>query len=100
MSARESAKVRAICRLLGSRGAWFVKTTGVGLVGCPDLLACYKGYFLGIEVKREHDGSYGVTTKQQLELDRIGRAGGGWVVAVEASEVEEMLDRIDERYAQ
>lgn len=93
----ENSRVKAIGMLLNKRGAWWIKTTGVKLVGCPDILACYRGYFIAIEVKREHDGAYGVTKKQQYELSKIDHSGGGWVVAVEASEVEELLDTIDER---
>lgn len=92
---RESAKVRAICRLLDRRGAWYVKTTGVGLAGCPDLLVCYRGFFLALEVKREHDGAYGVTVKQAYELERIRRAFGEAYVVVGTDEVVPILNALD-----
>lgn len=90
----ESAVVRAICRYLDSIGAWWVKSTGVAKVGCPDLLCCYRGQFLAIEVKREDPvtASYGVTKKQQYELQRIGQAGG---VAMVAWNVEMVKDAIE-----
>lgn len=97
---REEAKVKAIVAFLKTRNAWVVKTTGISLIGCPDLLVCYKGYFLGLEVKREHDGRYGVTPRQALEGKRIVNAGGGWAVVVEVDEVKEWLDMIDERERQ
>lgn len=97
---RESGVVDRIIRHLAVRGAWNVKTTGVGKAGCPDILACYSGYFIAIEVKREHDGAYGVTKKQQHELEQIARAGGGWIVAASVSDVSLLLDDIDTRERQ
>lgn len=95
MAPLEVAVVRSICALLARRGAWFVKTTGVGLAGCPDLLACYRGYFIALEVKREENGKYGATTKQAHELRMVRRAGGYSLVVSNARQVKELLDEID-----
>lgn len=92
----EAAVVRQIGRLLDSRGAWWIKTTGVSLVGCPDILACYHGVFIGIEVKRSVYSSYGVTKKQKFELQRIEKAGGASFVAYSPQDVEFVLNRLDE----
>lgn len=92
---RESAVVNRIIRHLVIRGAWCVKTTGVGKVGCPDIVACYRGYFIGIEVKREDNGAYGVTKKQQFEIDKIRLAGGVSLATSKVSDVNEQLDLID-----
>lgn len=91
----EAAVVRRIQRLLKARNAWIVKTTGVSLVGCPDILACYKGRFIAIEVKRERNGAYGVTKKQRYELDAVTKTGGIAVVAYHETDVAEVLDNID-----
>lgn len=96
----ESAVAKRILVYLRARGCWAIKTTGVSLVGCPDILACYRGYFLAIEVKREQDGAYGVTKKQEYELTAIGGSGGGWVVASTVKDVEELINIIDERERQ
>lgn len=95
----ESAVIATIKRKLVQRGAWLVKSTGVSLVGCPDLLCCYKGRFVALEVKREGNGKYGATTKQLFELDRIRRAGGIAEVVWSFEQVEVLLNAIDEELA-
>ena len=63
--------------------------------GIPDVLACYNGRFLGIEVKG--GSSYGLTDLQKYNLKHIREAGGigicvypsGWQQFVE------LLDRLD-----
>jgi hypothetical protein len=95
MASLESSVVAAITRLLRKKGAWYVKTTGVGLAGCPDLLVCYKGAFIALEVKREHDGRYGATPKQQYEVGRVQLAGGYAEVVSSVREVELILKAVD-----
>lgn len=61
---------------LKRRGAWFVKffANGCTKSGVPDILCCYCGRFLGIEVKG--GGSYGLTELQKYNLQKIAEAGG------------------------
>ena len=95
----EEAVVKRITKVLDRRGAWWVKTTGVSKVGCPDLLVCYKGRFLAIEVKRHRDSSYQLTRKQQHELERVKKARGIALVAYGVEDVEPWLNGIDSRDA-
>lgn len=44
--------------------------------GMPDLIACVNGRFLGIEVKDDKNGSYGMTKAQRIRLAQIIAAGG------------------------
>lgn len=90
----ESAVVRRITRLLDQRGAWYVKTTGVKKVGCPDLLVCYKGCFVALEVKRDKQG-YGATPKQEHELLKIRQADGVAQVVWHEDQVIRILDWLD-----
>jgi Holliday junction resolvase len=91
----EAAVVRRITRLLDARGAWWVKTTGVSKVGCPDLLVCYRGRFLAIEVKRSVESSYQLTPKQQHELRKIRKADGHAYVAYSEDDVKLVLAEVD-----
>lgn len=91
----ESAVVFSIQRLLVKRGAWWVKTSGVAKVGCPDLLCCYRGVFLAVECKRPQLGV--VSPKQKHELAKINEAGGFAIVATHKSDVEKALRLIDLR---
>lgn len=46
------------------------------IIGFPDLLACVNGRFVGIEVKYDKNGTYGVTKAQEMRLRHIMNAGG------------------------
>jgi len=46
---------------------------GYGAAGVPDIVACYKGRFLGIECKA---GGNRTTALQVKNLNEIGRCGG------------------------
>ena len=70
---------------LKEQGCWFVKywsgnaQNGKKFTkdGVPDLLVCWKGYFLGIELKAEGGK---VSELQQWNLDQIDKAGGIGIV--------------------
>lgn len=90
----EAAVVAAIQRLLRRRGAWCVNVhgAGVGRNGIPDILACYRGRFISIEVKQARGR---VRPQQAYELERIRRAGGCAIVARDVEHVAILLDAID-----
>jgi Holliday junction resolvase len=88
----ESAVVERIKKLLKKRGCYFIKTTGVREAGTPDILACYKGRFIAIEVKRPEIGR--VTPIQRRKLDLVTKAGGIAMVATDEAEVGRMLNLI------
>lgn len=56
-------------------GHWRVKPRGgpFGKQGCPDILICWMGLFIAIEVKAD-DGQ--VTAMQMVQLKKITAAGG------------------------
>lgn len=89
----ESAVVKRICTYLKAKGAWWVKTTGVSKVGCPDLLVCYRGWFIALEVKRPQIGR--VSVKQHAELSKIIEADGIAQVVTSVEEVDRILRLID-----
>ena len=91
----ESDLTKKMARLLRSRGGWARKTHGGPQgAGWPDLIACYRGYFIGIEVKLPGK-QQNVTDLQREVLVRINAAGGYGDVMFQVSQVEELLDRID-----
>lgn len=60
--------------------------------GFPDILACYRGIFVALEVKT----AKGKTTRQQEQVMAKINAGGGWAYAVRSvPEVMDILKRID-----
>jgi hypothetical protein len=53
---------------------WFYASThGYGQSGVPDIVACYRGYFIAIECKA---GSNVPSALQTLNLSRITKSGG------------------------
>lgn len=82
---------------LHKRGAWKVKFFANSYTpsGIPDVLACYRGRFLGIEVKG--GSSYGLTDLQKYNLKNIRRAGGIGICVYPSGweQFLEMLDRLD-----
>lgn len=60
---------------LKEHGAWFLKTwsNGIQREGVPDILACVRGHFVGIELKAEK----GHPSDLQLRQIRLIRQAGG-----------------------
>ena len=69
---------------------------GFGASGVPDIVACYKGRFIGIECKA---GKNTPTALQSREIDKIVAAGGvAMVVNEENLEVlEDLIRYVKER---
>lgn len=99
MAATPESKVKAqVKKILDEFGAYyfFPVTGGFGKSGVPDIIACYKGYFIGIECK----AGKGVPTALQLrELARIKENEGAALVVNEnnLNDVTLILEAIDER---
>jgi Holliday junction resolvase len=75
MTTPETKVKRAVVKILDEHGAYhfFPATHGYGRSGVPDIVACHKGFFIGIECK----AGKGVPTALQLrELKLIDEAGG------------------------
>ena len=80
--------VAKIKTALTAKGAYVVKTHGsLHSAGLPDIFVCYRGRFIGIEVKRP-DTRHTLTERQARNLQQIEEAGG---VAGVATSVEEAL---------
>lgn len=76
----ESKVKKTVTKYLKELGVYYFypATGGFGRSGVPDIVACYKGLFLGIECKA---GKGKTTALQQKNLEDIKSAGGfDWVV--------------------
>lgn len=65
---------------LENNGAYVVKVVQATKAGVPDLLVCYKGMFIGIEVKRLSTKN-NVSKLQRHNLNLIQAAEGKTIVA-------------------
>jgi Holliday junction resolvase len=78
---------------LRAHGAFVFKVHGSGLMmaGLPDLIVCYRGYFIGIEVKMPGNKA---SARQLFVHKQIRRAGGIVVVAYSMDDVDEALSQV------
>lgn len=92
--ANETAFVATIKRYLKERGAYCEKIWGGGFqsAGIPDIIGCYRGYFIGIEAKV---GNNKPSEIQKAKIKMINNAGGFARVVWNLDEVKELLDNID-----
>lgn len=82
-----------IKKYLDHIGAYHVKIHGSAFMpaGTPDILACVKGVFVGIEVKKPKGGR--VSELQKFKLAQIEKAGGIGIVANDVLVVQERFER-------
>jgi Holliday junction resolvase len=75
----ESQFQQKVIQFLKSIGAYHVKIWGGGFqkAGIPDLLVCYKGKFIGIELKTDKGKA---SVLQKYNISKIQKAGGIGIV--------------------
>ena len=90
---REKLIENKIKAYLKSIGAYYFKHHGnqFSQVGVPDIIACYKGRFIGIEVKNETGKT---SPLQDVNLEMIANAGGIGVVARTVEDVKRVIDNL------
>lgn len=81
---------------LKSIGAWYYMpvSNGMGRVGCPDILVCYKGLFLAFETKAPGKIK-NVTANQQREIDAIQRVNGLAHVVDDVEQVKAVIETVE-----
>ena len=102
---REKGVQAAILAYLRLRGAWAERFNRAAIkvdkrwiqantaVGCSDILSCFRGRLLALEVKRDRKGK--ATPLQLGFLELVRRAGGVGEVVCGIDDVKGILDRID-----
>lgn len=90
----ESVIVGNILVALRQKGGFWFKTHGnmFQMVGLPDIIGCYKGRFVGIEVKRPSRKTSGVSKIQKYIIGKILEAGGIAGVATSVPEAIKLLE--------
>ena len=83
MASTPEGKVKDACKkYLKSIGAWFFMpvSNGMGQVGIPDIIICYRGLFVAIETKAPGKRNQ-TTANQDRVIEAIQKADGfAWVV--------------------
>jgi hypothetical protein len=90
---KEGDITRGIRQVLGQLGAVAVKFWGGPMTerGVSDLLCCYEGRFLAIEVKRPGGR---VSPEQERFLERVRAAGG---IGLVIHSIDELIDSLNLR---
>lgn len=90
---REKNIENKIKSYLKSKGAYYFKHHGnqFSQVGVPDIIVCYKGRFIGIEVKNETGKT---SPLQDINLKMINDNGGIGIVARKVEDVSKVIDNI------
>ena len=85
---------RKIIKYLESVGAYVVKVVASNKSGTPDILACYRGIFLAIEVKRPETKTNG-SELQEYNIKKIKEAGGVAIVSWDLDAVKATIEDIN-----
>ncbi len=73
-----SLQSKVLKHLKSVPNVWAIKVITANERGCPDILCCVRGRFLGIEVK---EGKDRLSPIQAEQADRIRKSGGwAWMV--------------------
>jgi len=90
----EQAYQKKIVTYLEKRGAYVVKVVASSKKGVPDVLCCYRGHFLAIEIKTPTT-RHKTTKLQEYNLRQVREAKGYAFVAVDVDDVAPFIEEID-----
>lgn len=92
----ESQLTSKVKNYVKSKGAYVEKIFGGGFQasGIPDLIACYNGLFIGIELKSP-TGKGRASDVQKIKIKRIRDAGGIAFITDNLEDVKEVFENID-----
>lgn len=96
MTQPESRLQRAIQHALMNRGAFVFKVHGSQymMTGLPDLVLCYRGWFVALEVKMPGNDA---SPAQKLRIKQIRKAGGRAYVVRSVAAALKVLMMIDQQ---
>ena len=83
-----------ILKYLKSVGAYTIKVSAATKAGIPDIICCYKGRFIAIEVKRPETKT-NVSPLQVANISMIVNAQGRALVAWDKEMVKTFINNID-----
>lgn len=98
---KESVFQKNVIKLVESVGGYVIKThvSAYQSQGEPDLVCCYKGYFVAFELKVPGNKP---SKLQELKIKQIQRAGGIAITAYSLEQIEVTLNEISriQQYSQ
>jgi Holliday junction resolvase len=92
---KESDIQKKILDYLKLQGAYAVKVIQASKAGVPDIICCYKGRFIAIEVKTPKT-KYNTSELQKLNIEWIKEASGVVIVAWELEQIKRLMEVIND----
>ena len=92
---KESLIQSEIVKFIKANDGWVIKVMRANENGCPDLLACMRGVFVGIEVKAEqHEANPNnqMSLWQVRQIKGITEAGGVAMCVATLNQCKEVLE--------
>lgn len=90
----EQAIQSDILKYLNSVGAYTIKVSAATKAGIPDIICCYKGRFIAIEVKRPETKT-NVSPLQLANISKIVNAQGRALIAWDKEMVIEFINKVN-----
>jgi Holliday junction resolvase len=90
----EQGYQKKITTYLEAKGAYVIKVITANRKGIPDIIACYRGYFVAIEVKVPEKRN-NTTKLQEFNIKKIREADGYATVACLVEDVIPIIEEID-----
>ena len=91
---KESTLQKQITDYIKKSKGFSVKIIASNMAGTPDILCCYQGKFIGIEVKNPN-GKGVVSKLQNYRIKEIKKAGGIAVVVTSLQEVKDLFNEME-----
>jgi Holliday junction resolvase len=85
---------RKILKYLESKHIYAVKVISASKAGVPDILCCFNGRFIAIEVKTPNT-KHNTSELQKHNISKIIGSGGKALVAWELKQVEELIEGLE-----
>lgn len=91
---RESAFQQKIIKKLNKKGAYVINVWGNGFMrsGIPDLIVCYKGNFIGVELKTD----IGRPSSLQIAHINLINKSGGRALILRPNNEQDLWDLLEE----
>lgn len=89
---KESLIQKKIIAYLNSKGCYSIKTILTNRSGSPDVICCYKGLFVALEVKAEKGR---ISKLQSYHLEQIKKASGAAAIVRSVEDVKEIFKQIE-----
>lgn len=88
---------KAVREFLRKHDIWFYQPVqnGMGQVGIPDFICCFRGHFIAIETKAPGK-MHTVTANQQRVIDQIREHGGLALVVDSVDSLQVVLDLLED----